>query len=278
MALSSEMSAADVAVLTGNTGSNRNDSMWGGDFGAWIILFLIFGLFGWGGAGFGGAFGGGINSPAGQGYATRADINAGFAFNDLQRAVDGVSRGICDSTYALNNAINGVSMGMMQGFNGVERAMANQGYQMQAGFSGLQAQIADCCCNTQRAIEGVNYNLAAQSCDTRNAIANSTRDIIDNQNANARAVLDALTAQRIEAKDAKIAEQNQQIFQLQLAASQQAQNAYLTANQQAQTAEILRRTGHDCPIPAYVVQAPTPVVFPQQSCGCANGCGYQAAC
>lgn len=250
------MSAADVAVLTGNTG-NRNDGVWGGDFGAWIILFLIFGMFGWGGYGGWGGAGGGINSPAGQGYATRADINEGFAFNNLSRAVDNIQHGICDSTYAINNAINGVQMGMMQGFNGV-----------QVGFSGLQAQIADCCCTTQRAIDGINYNLATQSCDTRNVIQNGTRDIIENQNANARAVLDALTAQRIEAKDAKIAEQNQQIFQLQLAASQQAQNAYLTANQAAQTAEILRRTGHDCPVQAYVVQPPTPVTFPQQTCCC----------
>ena len=52
---------------------------------------------------------------------------------------------------------------------------------------------------------------------------------IENQNANARAVLDALTAQRIEAKDAKIAEQNQQLFAAQLAASQAAQNETLKA-------------------------------------------------
>lgn len=108
----------------------------------------------------------------------------------------------------------------------------------------MQAQAADCCCKTQTAIQGVNYNLATQACDTRNTIQNGVRDILDNANANARAVIDALTAQRIEAKDEKIAAQNQQIFGLQLAASQAAQNQYLV------------NTIRPCPVPAYTVANP----------------------
>ena len=34
-------SLSDIAAVNG-----RNDGMFGGDWGAWIILFLIFGLFG----------------------------------------------------------------------------------------------------------------------------------------------------------------------------------------------------------------------------------------
>ena len=37
------LTASDVAVLTGGTGKNDG---FGGDWGAWIILFLIFGMFG----------------------------------------------------------------------------------------------------------------------------------------------------------------------------------------------------------------------------------------
>lgn len=51
---------------------NGCGSMWGGDWASWIILFLIFGMFGWGGYGnFGGGFGGGngLGSPSGQGWA-----------------------------------------------------------------------------------------------------------------------------------------------------------------------------------------------------------------
>jgi hypothetical protein len=64
--------------------------------------------------------------------------------------------------------------------------------------NGLERQIADCCCATQRAIDGVNYNLATQACDTRNTIQNTTRDIIDNANANSRAILDFLTKDKID--------------------------------------------------------------------------------
>lgn len=158
------------------------------------------------------------------------------------------------------------------------------------GISALQAAILDCCCQTreaisgvnynmamnanatQRAIDGVNYNLATQACDTRNLIQSATRDIIDNQNAGTRAILDFLTNDKI----ASLTAENQS---LKFAASQSEQNAFIAANQSAQTAELIRRLGADCPTPAYVVQPPTPVNFPTNcfgqytgynNCGC--GC------
>lgn len=78
-----------------------------------------------------------------------------------------------------------------------------------------------------------------------------------------RAVLDALTAQRIEAKDAKIAEQNQQIFAAQLAASQAAQNETLKAYMSGQLAYYNPR-----PVPAFPVPAP----YQYGNCGTCNGC------
>ena len=142
---------------------------------------------------------------------------------------------------------------------------------MQNGFNGLSHQLSDCCCATQRAIDGVNYNLATQACETRTAIYNSSRDIIDNANANSRAILDFLTNDKI----ATLTAENQA---LKFAASQSAQNAFITANQEAQTAELIRRLGADCPVPAYVVQPPVQVSFPTNYCGQFtgygnNGCG-----
>lgn len=81
------------------------------------------------------------------------------------------------------------------------------------------------------------------------------RYIIDNQNANSRAILDALNQNYIRSLE----NENQS---LKLAASQSQQNATLMAAMDANTAELLRRTGHDCPTAAYVVQPPTPVTFP----------------
>jgi hypothetical protein len=137
-------------------------------------------------------------------------------------------------------------------------AILQNGYNVQGGINSLSHQLSDCCCATQRAIDGVNYNIATQACDTRAAIYNSSRDIIDNANANSRAILDFLTQDKI----ATLTAENQS---LKFAASQSAQNAFITANQEAQTAELIRRLGRDCPVPAYVVPNPNCCYNP---CGC----------
>ena len=72
-----------MPVTPAYQGGNGGFGGWGGDWASWIILFLIFGMFGWGGygGGWGGNSGNGLGSPSGQGWATRADINEGFALN-----------------------------------------------------------------------------------------------------------------------------------------------------------------------------------------------------
>lgn len=241
MSLSSDNTVMTMQVTPAYQGGGYGNSMWGGDWASWIILFLIFGMFGWGN-GFGGGFGGngGTNGPGFQGWATRADINEGFALNGLQ------------------NGQNSIRDAVSNGFHGVDNAVCTLGYQTQQGFNALGAQMAQCCCDTQRAIDGVNYNMATQACDTRNTIQNSTRDIIDNANANSRAILDFLTQDKITTLQAE----NQS---LKLAASQANQNSYLTATLDAQTNELIRRI-NPMPIPAY--QVPNPYA----GCGC-NPCG-----
>lgn len=241
MSLSSDNTVMTMPVTPAYQGGGYGNSMWGGDWASWIILFLIFGMFGWGN-GFGGGFGGngGTNGPGFQGWATRADINEGFALNGLQ------------------NGQNSIRDAVSNGFHGVDNAVCTIGYQTQQGFNALGAQMAQCCCDTQRAIDGVNYNMATQACDTRNTIQNSTRDIIDNANANSRAILDFLTQDKITTLQAE----NQS---LKLAASQANQNSYLTATLDAQTNELIRRI-NPMPVPAY--QVPNPYA----GCGC-NPCG-----
>lgn len=240
----SEMTPADIRACCGND----NNGGFGGMWGDWIILFLLFGMYGYGG--FGGGFGfGGFGGGGLNGVLTRADINEGFALNNITGGIQAIQQGICDSTYALTNAVN-------SGFHGVERGMWD-----------VSRQISDCCCGTQRAIDGVNYNMAKGFCDLGNVIQNTTRDVIDNQNANSRAILDFLTQDKI----ATLTAENQN---LKFAASQSNQNAVLMAAMDANKAEILRRTGAECPTPAYLVNAPTPVSFPVNACGQVQFGGY----
>ena len=278
-------SLSDIAAVTG-TNNRTNDGMFGGD-GWWIIiLFILFTNGGWGN-GFG-------NRAATQGTTTREEISYGFDMNGLENGIRGIQQGLCDGFYAQNttalqgfngvsaqiadaaagvqNALcqgfNGLNTGLLTGFNGVNTAMLT-------GFNGIQAQMANdaltaqhCCCETQNLINtnfaNLNYNLASQSCDTRRAIADSTRDIIDSQNNGTRAILDFLTQDKI----ATLTAENQS---LKFAASQANQNLALGAMMDAHTAEIIRRTGNDCPIPAYVV--PNPNCCYDYSVTRSNGCG-----
>lgn len=229
-----------------DTGNNNNGGFWNGD-GIWAILLFAM-IFGWGNGGFGG-FGG--NAGA-SGALTRAELYDGFTLQNLDGAVRAVQQGICDSTYALNNTIT-------SGFHGVDNAVCNLGYNVQSGFNSLGHQLSDCCCQTQRAIDGVNYNMATQFCALGNTVQTSTRDLLENQNANTRAILDYLTNDKIDSLRAE----NQA---LRFSASQDRQNALLTTAMTAQTNQLIDRIA-PYPVPAYQVNPP------YYYGGCGNGCG-----
>lgn len=225
-----------------------NNGGMGGFSDGWWGIILIALLFGWGRNGtFGNSGNGGsenIGYELGK-IATTNDIASGFnnsavlsSLNDLKLGQAGVQQTLC------------------QGFGGVNTAIVQNGYETRSAISDLGYRLQDCCCQTQRAIDGINYNMAKNTCDLQNTIHMTTRDIIDNQNANYRAIHDELIANKIEAKNERIAELTQKVNQLQLTASQQAQNAFFAANQEAQTAELIRRLGRDNPVPAYVVPNP----------------------
>ena len=217
--------ATGYAVGRDSNGGYGNNGIFGNDW-AWIVILLLFGYGGRGFGGFGG-FGGGCGSPC----ATQADLAAGF------------------NNSAVLSGINGIDSALCQGFNGINTAILQNGYNTQAGLNALQHSLDSCCCTTQRAIDSVKYENATNTCAIQNTIQNTTRDVIENANANSRAILDFLTQDKI----ATLTAENQS---LKFAASQSAQNAFITANQEAQTAELIRRLGRDCPVPAYVVPNP----------------------
>lgn len=243
MSMNSEYSLSDIAAASGN---RQNDGMFGGNGAWWIIILFLFVFCGWGGNWGGGNRTGGQGTVM-DGYVLTSD------FANIERKIDNVNSGLCDGFYAQAQLINGTQMQMANGFAQAELSRSNQQAALMQMLYTMSAQQADCCCKTQTAIQGVNYNLATQACETRNAIQNGTRDIIDAINSGIRGIDQRLTAQEIAAKDAKIAEQNQQLFAAQLAASQAAQNNYLV------------QTLRPCPNPAYVV--PNPFCCNQQYCG-----------
>ena len=238
----------------GNNNGNGGFGGYGNGDWAWIIVLFL--IFGYGRNGFGGGFSG--NSGVGENYVLATD------FATIERKLDGINNGICDSTFALNNTINngffGVQNSLTQGFSGLNTALLQGNY-------ALSSQLADCCCKTQRAIDGVNYNMATNTCAITNNATMNTRDIIDAVNTNYRALHEELVANKLEAKNDRIAELQLQVNKLQLNASQERQNNYL-----------ISQLGDKCPVPAYVVNGPTPVNFPVNCCGTFNGYGCNNGC
>lgn len=228
-----------MPVVPASYGTNNGG--FGGFGDSWIGLIVILALLGWGGNGFG--FGGNRND--GYPCATQADVRAAVDQQTLISKLDQQTYGLADTFTALNNTLN-------SNFRGIDNAICTLGYQNQQGFSNLSAQLASCCCETGRAIErgfaDTNYNLATQACDIKHAINDSTRQ-----------VLDFLTTDKI----ATLQAENQN---LKLKASQAEQNAYLLNELKP------------CPSPAYVVQPPTQVTFPVNTCGQFSGYGYNGGC
>jgi hypothetical protein len=217
--------------------------MWGD---SWIWIIVLF-LFGWGRNGFGNGNGGGVM----DGYVLTSD------FASVERKLDSIANGICDSTFALNNAITGgfatTTQAINTGFGNAELSRANQQAALMQQLNAMQMQAANCCCENRAAIAQVRYDMATQACDTRNTVQNATRDIIDANNQNSRAILDFLTQSKL--SDLQTENQN-----LKLAASQAAQNNYLISQ--------LR----PCPSPAYITCNPW-AGSGYGGCGCNQGCG-----
>lgn len=239
---SSGMGPADFAAMNG--GNNSWD---------WVLILLFLGILN---RGFGS--GNGCDSAC----ATVGDVERGFNQQ---------------STNQRFNAIDGAFAQL--GYN-----QQQQGYETRLAITNAQAANQACCCETQRAIDGVNYNMSQGFCNLGNAVqagfaqigyneAMNTNAIMQNAHSDTDRVLAKLDAMENARQQERIHSLEMENQSLKFQASQTAQNAFISANQDAQTAEILRRTGHDCPTAAYVVQPPTPVTFPNFcNTGCNAGC------
>lgn len=237
----------DGIVPVMEVGNNNGNGGFGGyGNGDWAWIIVLFLIFGWGGnrnGGFGGFNGG---SGIGENYVLATD------FATIERKLDGINNGICDSTFALNNTITngffGVQNSLTQGFAGLNTALLQGNYALSSQLAdcccGVKTQLADCCCRIERGIDGINYNNALQTSALQQTLCNNTRDIIENQNANYRAIHEELVANKLEMKNDRIAEQQNEINALRLKASQEAQNNYLISQLKP------------CPDPAYIVPNP----------------------
>jgi hypothetical protein len=230
------------------SGSSGGWGGFGGDGGWWFIILFLALFCGWGGNGFGNNRGnsGGVV----DGYVLASD------FANIERKMDLINGGLCDGFYAVNNSL-------LTGFGNAELSRCNQQAALMQQLNNMAMQAQECCCENRAAVAQVRYDMASQACDTRNTVQNSTRDIIDAMNCGFRSIDQRLTAQELAAKDAKIAEQNQQLIMANLAASQATQTNEIRDYVYGQFVHYNPR-----PVPAFEVPAP------YQYSGCNNGYNY----
>lgn len=273
-------SLSDIAAVTGNR--NNNDDGWGNGSGWWFII-VLFALFGWGRGGFGGNNGDNGNSGKTEvvvvptGGMGMGNANFGFSEASMQRGfdnqtvinkLDGINAGICSLGYDQLAQMNALNNNITQTGYGLQQSIQQQTITQMQDTNALSRQLGDCCCENRAAIAQVRYDMATQACDTRQTINTAARDIIDNQNANYRALHDEFVAYQLSQKDQTIAEQASLIQALNLSASQSNQNLVIQGyiNQAFQAAQDNAR---NCPYPSYNVPNPN-CCYPVQL----NGYGF----
>lgn len=267
------MGPADLAAVMGNNGNGYNDGYgFGGGAWWWIIILFLFGMNGgWGRGGFGGyGNGDGVGSEVQRGFDQSAVMSG------MNGVKDAVTAGFGNVQTALCNGFAGVANGFDQAEiaeNGRQMANMNQMF-------GIQSALQQCCCENRAATADLKYTVATEACADRAAVEGALRDVTAQGVANTQAILntinggiqsikDQMCNDKIDAKNERIAELQQQLYMKDLAASQSAQTAAILANNAAQTA-ALEQYLNPAPIPAYVVQNPN-CCSQQYGCGC--GCG-----
>lgn len=251
-----EMSAADLAAVVGNS----NDGFgFGGNGGWWIILLflVLFGNNGWGN-GFGGNGGNGGFVPYYLANNTDAGVQRGFDNAAIAGQLNGIQSAITGGFSAAEVASCNRAMADM------ERSFATQ-TAITGGLTNVSSQLANCCCENRLATANLSALVQSENCADREAFSNGIRDLITNQNAGTQRILDQMCADKIDAKNERIADLERQLTMANLAASQTAQTAQLLADNSRQTT-ALEQYLNPVPIPAYIVQNPN--CCSQNTCGC----------
>lgn len=168
--MESGLSASDVLAMTRD---QDGYGMWNNPFIYLVWLAVL-------GGGFFGNRNGYSDTLATQNAITRSDLFEGFNSQDVNGQLRGLTSGLSDGFYAVNNSL-------LSGFGGIgERILENR-------FTSQQ-----CCCETNRNIDSLRYENAKNTCDIITANNLNTRDILEAQNAGTQKIIDYLTKQEID--------------------------------------------------------------------------------
>ena len=193
------LSAADVALLSGNNDNGFGGNGWGGMIWLFAILALM-------GGGFNGGFGGGYRPQ----YATQDFVQNGFNFNDLQSQNRDIMGAITSGAAQAVAATNQAKYDNINVEKDIQAALTAQIGDVRTNQMTMLANQNDCCCQTKQALsEGFNsVNAAIAQARYENAM--NTAAINANTTAQTQRVIDMMTGNQIQ-------DLRDQVGQLQLA-------------------------------------------------------------
>ena len=165
--------------------------------------------------------------------------------------------------------------GVEQGANARQIANMQQAFGAQtavtAGMNDIAMNLQNCCCENRAGIADLKYPVATENCADRAALSDGIRDLLANQSANTQRILDQLCADKIDSKNEKIAELQNELNMATLRESQVAQNAFIQQGFTNEVDQLYDRLS-SCPVPTTPVYGRTPI-FNCNNNGCGCGCG-----
>ena len=218
-----------VAPMYGNGGGFGN---FGGD-GWWIILLLLFAGWGNGFGGNGGNMGGLLYPWMNSVQSTQAGFDQAATAATLSGIQNGLTQGFAGAeAAACQRAMTDQATAYNNQIAGMNQSFANQ-QALQAQLNGINSSLANCCCENRSTIADLKATVLSENCADRAALQEGVRDVIQSQTAGVQRILDVMCQDRIDAKNDRIVDLQNQLNMANLAASQTAQTAVLQAGQRA---------------------------------------------
>ncbi len=229
-----------------NGGNNGYGDGFGNNGAWWIIILFLFAMMG----------GWGNNNANAAPGAAYIPYNAGYQQNYVQQGFDQA---------AVMGGLNGIQSAVSTGFSNAEVSRCNAQANTLAALNNISMGLQNCCCENRANIADLKYTVATENCADRSALTEALQAVTMQNSLNTQKILDTMCQDKIDAKNERIAELQNQLTMAQLAASQNAQTAAILANNDAQTAALEQYLA-PVPRPAYIVQNPN-------CCSSFNTCG-----
>lgn len=242
---------------TGYGYGNGGFGGFGGD-GAWWLLVLLFAMGGWNG-GWGANNGGGI--PYAMNANTDNAVQRGFDQSAVMNGINNlntvVGNGFADTQQAICNSTAGITGAINNGFASAE--ISNNARQMSNmnQMFGLQTQLAQASADNRLATAGLTSTVLSENCQDRYEAAQNTQAIINAINTGVQSLKDDFCKDRLDAKDAIIADLRQQVTYGQM------KEGF------ASEVDALYNRLNNCPVSTVPVYGKQPIF----SCGNNSGCG-----